>query len=76
MKGLEIARDFFFSWGQPYLLAQFPDLENKIAAGRLLGSEVLGGDDEISRTTIGDPSSISFCPPTIMQRWASKSRKQ
>jgi len=49
MNGLEIARDFFFSWGQPYLLAQFPGLENKIAAGRLLGSEVLGGDDEISR---------------------------
>ena len=49
MKGLEIARDFFFSWGQPYLLPQFPDLENKIATGRLLGSEVLGDDDEISR---------------------------
>jgi hypothetical protein len=49
MKGLEIARDFFFSWGYPYLIEQFPYLENKIAVGRLLGSDVLGGDDEISR---------------------------
>lgn len=49
MTGLEIARDFFFSWGRPFLDAQFPDLAGRIAAGRLLGSDVLGGDDEISR---------------------------
>ena len=49
MKGLEIARDFFFSWGRPFLLAQFPDLADRVAAGRILGSDVLGGDDEISR---------------------------
>jgi hypothetical protein len=49
MKGLEIARDFFFSWAQPFLAAQFPHLAGKVAAGRLSGSDVLGGDDEISR---------------------------
>jgi hypothetical protein len=49
MKGLEIARDFFFSWGRPFLSAQFPDLAGRIAAGRLSGSDVLGGDDEVSR---------------------------
>jgi len=49
MKGLEIARDFFFSWGRPFLTAQFPDLAGRIAAGRVSGSDVLGGDDEISR---------------------------
>ena len=49
MKGLEIARDFFFSWGRPFLTAQFPDLAGRVAAGRMLGSDVLGGDDEISR---------------------------
>lgn len=49
MTGLEIARDFFFSWGRPFLDAQFPDLAGRIAAGRLVGSDVLGGDDEISR---------------------------
>jgi Domain of unknown function (DUF4037) len=49
MKGLEIARDFFFSWGHPFLTAQFPNLAGRVAAGRMLGSDVLGGDDEISR---------------------------
>jgi Domain of unknown function (DUF4037) len=49
MKGLEIARDFFCSWGRPFLAAQFPNLADKIAAGRFSGSDVLGGDDEISR---------------------------
>jgi hypothetical protein len=49
MKGLEIARDFFFSWGLPFLTAQFPNVADKVAAGRILGSDVLGGDDEISR---------------------------
>ena len=49
MKGLEIAREFFSSWGLPFLKARFPDLANRMAAGRLLGSDVLGGDDEVSR---------------------------
>jgi len=49
MKGLEIAREFFFSWGRPFLTAQFPHLADRIAAGRISGSDVLGGDDEISR---------------------------
>jgi hypothetical protein len=49
MKGLEIARDFFFSWGRPFLSAHFPDLADRVAAGRIMGSDVLGGDDEISR---------------------------
>jgi hypothetical protein len=49
MKGLAIARDFFLSWGHPFLTAQFPDLACRVAAGRILGSDVLGGDDEISR---------------------------
>jgi len=49
VKGLEIARDFFFSWARPFLAAQFPDLADRVAAGRILGSDVLGGDDEISR---------------------------
>jgi catechol 2,3-dioxygenase-like lactoylglutathione lyase family enzyme len=49
VKGLEIARDFFSSWGRPFLTAEFPDLADRVAAGRILGSDVLGGDDEISR---------------------------
>ncbi len=49
MQGLEIARDFFFSWGRPFITNQFPNLADRIAAGRVSGSDVLGGDDEISR---------------------------
>jgi len=49
MKGLEVARDFFFSWGRPFLTTNFPNLVDRIAAGRISGSDVLGGDDEISR---------------------------
>ena len=49
MTGLEIARDFFFSWGRPFLTAQFPGLADRVAASRILGSDVLRGDDEISR---------------------------
>jgi hypothetical protein len=49
MKGLEISRDFFFGWGLPFLEREFPHLVHRIAAGRLRGSEALGGDDEISR---------------------------
>ena len=49
MKGLAIARDFFDSWGHPFLKSHFPDVAARIAAGRILGSDVLGGDDEASR---------------------------
>ena len=49
MQGLEIARDFFFRWGLPYLRREFPELSARIAAGRVFGSDVLGADDELSR---------------------------
>jgi hypothetical protein len=49
MKGLAIARDFFDSWGHPFLKSHFPDVAGRVAAGKILGSDVLGGDDEISR---------------------------
>ena len=74
MTGLEIARDFFFSWGRPFLIAQFPDVADKVSAGRILGSDVLGGDDEISRDHDWDRSSICFSPRKPMQRLASSYR--
>ena len=60
MKGLEIARDFFFSWGHLFIAAQFPDLAGRIAAGRLSGSDVLGADDEISRDHNWGPQFVLF----------------
>ncbi len=49
MKGLEIAKAFYFEWGKPYLEESFPDLAKRVAVGRISGSDVLGGDDEISK---------------------------
>lgn len=49
MKGLEISRRFFLEWGLPYLEAEFPRLVDRIAAGRVGGSDIIGADDEWSR---------------------------
>lgn len=49
VKGLEIAKDFFLNWGLPFLEKEFPDLIGRMAAGRFGGSDVIGGDDWISR---------------------------
>jgi hypothetical protein len=49
VRGLEVSRDFFFEWGLPLLEAEYPDLSRRIAAGRISGSDVLGGDDVISQ---------------------------
>lgn len=62
VKGLEIARDFFFSWGRPFLAEHYPDLAGRVAAGRILGSDVLGGDDEISRDHDWGPQFDLFLP--------------
>ena len=63
MAGLEIARDFFFSWGRPFLIAHFPNVADEVAAGRILGSDVLGGDDEISRDHDWGPQFDLFLSP-------------
>lgn len=50
MKGLELAREYYFSVGKPVLEAEFPEYLPRIAAGFAgEGSECLGYDDEISR---------------------------
>ncbi len=64
MKGLDIARNFFFSWGQPFLIREFPDLANRVAAGRLLGSDVLRADDEVSRDHNWGPQFLLFLSAT------------
>ena len=37
------------NWGLPFLEKEFPDLVGRITAGRIEGSDVIGGDDQISR---------------------------
>jgi len=49
MKGLEIAKDFYTSWGKEYLERSFPELVKRVAIGRVSGSDVIGADDEISK---------------------------
>jgi hypothetical protein len=54
-KGLEVARGFFFEWGLPLLESEHPDLARRVAAGRIAGSDVLGGDDAISQDHFWGP---------------------
>lgn len=49
MRGLEISRRFFYEWGLPYLRAEFTTLVDRIAVGRVGGSDIIGADDEYSR---------------------------
>lgn len=62
MKGLAIAEDFFLNWGLPFLEAEYPDLTQRVAAGRFGGSDVLGADDKISRDHNWGPQFTLFLP--------------
>lgn len=59
MKGLELARLYFYEVGIPMIEEKFPEYKGKIAAGLVAdGSECFGFDDEISRDHDWGPS---FC---------------
>ncbi len=59
MKGLELARAFYYEFGEPMLKRDFPELLPYIAAGLLgSGSECYGFDDDISRDHDFEPA---FC---------------
>jgi len=49
MKGLEISHRFFGEWVLPWLKTAYPDVVDRIAAGRINGSDVIGADDKWSR---------------------------
>ena len=62
LNGLEVARRFFAEWGLPFLQEQFPGLAQRMAAGLLHGSQVLGADDELSRDHGWGPMFLLLLP--------------
>ncbi len=63
MKGLELAKEFYKTYGEPMLREQFPEWQNQIAVGLVGGgSECYGFDDEISRDHDFEPGFCLFLP--------------
>ena len=59
MKGLELCKNYYLTYGKPMLENEFPEVKDRIAAGLVgEGSECLGFDDEISRDHDFEPG---FC---------------
>ena len=59
MKGLELSKKYFETYGRPMLAADFPEIADTIAAGLIgSGSECFGYDDELSRD---HDFEIGFC---------------
>ena len=56
MKGLEIAKAFFFEWGLPFIEREFPGLKERIAVGCFGGSQALGADDLLSQDHAWGPA--------------------
>ena len=63
MKGLEISKQFYLSYGLPMLNQEFSELLPKMAIGLIgQGSECFGYDDEISKDHDFDPGFCIFIP--------------
>ena len=63
MRGIEIARAFYETYGEPMIREQFPELLPYIACGLTgSGSECWGFDDEISRDHDFEPGFCIFLP--------------
>ena len=63
MKGLELAREYYESFGRDMIHAQFPELEGILAVGLAgSGSECFGFDDDISRDHDFEPGFCIFIP--------------
>ena len=71
MKGLDLARDFYFDCLQPIIVRQTPDLREAHAAGLIgYGSDVLGNDDEFSRDHEWGPRLVLFLRDRDYSRFA------
>ena len=71
MKGLELSKRFYETYGAPMLSEKFPELEDKLAIGLVGdGSECFGYDDDISRDHDFEPG---FCILSRMISTAARS---
>jgi len=69
MKGLELSRRFYETYGAPMLSEKFPEFEDKLAIGLVGdGSECFGYDDDISRDHDFEPGFCIFVPDDIDSR--------
>ncbi len=63
MRGLELAQQYYESFGRPMLEQSFPDLIPLLSAGLIgSGSECFGFDDEVSRDHDFEPGFCLFLP--------------
>lgn len=76
MKGLQISRRYFFEWGLPFIKAEFPGLEKRIAAGLSGGSEVIGADDKLSQDHDWGPRFELWLTTDDYRRFGRRLRKE
>lgn len=70
MKGLELSRNYYDTYGRTMIDEQFPEIAGYTAAGLVgYGSECLGFDDEISRDHDYGPSFCIWLPREIYVRF-------
>ncbi|HKI54195.1 MAG TPA: DUF4037 domain-containing protein [Anaerolineales bacterium] len=72
MKGLEVAKDFYTEWGKEYLKNSFPELTNRVAIGRISGSDVIGADDNISKDHNWGPQFTIFLSEDDYSKYGEK----
>ena len=63
MKGMDLSREYYKTYGEPMLREQFPELLPYLAVGLTgSGSECFGFDDEVSRDHDFEPGFCLFLP--------------
>lgn len=64
MRGIELSRSYYKTYGEPMLQTEFPELYPRLAAGICgTGSENFGFDDDISRDHDFDPGFFLWLSP-------------
>lgn len=73
MKGLELAEEYYKTYGREMLQTRFPHLVEQMAVGLVgYGSECLGFDDELSMDHDYGPSFCVWLPREIYQQYGAQ----